>query len=85
MTRFSRIRADRGQVKRHISVVIARLVRATQYAGASQFIASFSGLPGHPVKPGNDSFGWAWIAASILIIYFGSEKERTGRHLRSFK
>jgi hypothetical protein len=56
MTRFLRIRADRGQVERHISVVIARLVRAIQYAGASQFIASFSGILGRQV---NDSFGWA--------------------------
>jgi hypothetical protein len=38
------------------SAVVARLDRAIQYAEDSRIILDVSGILGHPVKPGDDTF-----------------------------
>jgi len=43
-------------------VVITRLDRVTQYAAASRFITTFSGILDRPVKPGDDSGEWRGVS-----------------------
>jgi hypothetical protein len=45
------------QLQRIMTVVIARLDRATQYAVACRFITNCSGILDRPVKPGDDRSG----------------------------
>ncbi len=40
-----------------MKTVVARLDRAIQYAAASRLNTTVSGILGHPVKPGDDTFG----------------------------
>jgi hypothetical protein len=47
----------RGKAAATIKTVVARLDRAIQYAAASRFIISVSGILGRPVKPGDDNRG----------------------------
>ena len=50
-----------------LAIVLTRLDRVTQYAAASRFIMTVSGILGRPVKSGDNNREWVYAGAWKLI------------------